>query len=113
MLSDKNILITGGTGSFGNKATAVILQKYEDTNILIEGHTDSRGKAAFNRDLSLRRAGAVRDYLVGAGIEADRLETQGFGCQVSGVKDLNPSTRTGKIEHRIHPHQMVQELNVA
>ena len=35
MLSDKNILITGGTGSFGKKATAVILQKYKPNKIII------------------------------------------------------------------------------
>jgi UDP-N-acetylglucosamine 4,6-dehydratase len=35
MLSDKNILITGGTGSFGKKATAVILQKYKPNKIIV------------------------------------------------------------------------------
>ncbi|MCP5042010.1 MAG: OmpA family protein, partial [bacterium] len=42
-------------------------------------HTDSTGTADFNQTLSERRANAVRDYLQGVGIEADRLETRGFG----------------------------------
>jgi UDP-N-acetylglucosamine 4,6-dehydratase len=35
MLKDKTVLITGGTGSFGKKATAVILQKYKPKKIII------------------------------------------------------------------------------
>ena len=42
---------------------AGILNKYEDTNILIEGHTDSTGEAGVNKAIGLRRAEAVRDYL--------------------------------------------------
>lgn len=45
----------------------------------IEGHTDASGGAAHNRALSLRRADAVKTHLAAAGIDADRLATQGFG----------------------------------
>lgn len=45
----------------------------------IEGHTDNRGAAWLNRDLSKRRAKTVLDWLVENGIAADRLESQGFG----------------------------------
>ncbi len=45
----------------------------------IEGHTDNRGRARKNIVLSKNRAQAVYDYLVGKGIEASRLQTQGFG----------------------------------
>ncbi|HEY6893236.1 MAG TPA: OmpA family protein [Rhodanobacteraceae bacterium] len=41
----------------------------------IEGHTCNLGTAAYNRTLGLRRARAVKDYLVSAGIEANRLRT--------------------------------------
>lgn len=47
--------------------------------IRIEGHTDSRGSAAFNQDLSQRRAQAVVDYLISKGIDASRLSAVGFG----------------------------------
>ncbi|WP_319530096.1 OmpA family protein [uncultured Cohaesibacter sp.] len=50
-----------------------------DNRIQIEGHTDSDGDDATNQALSERRAGAVVDYLVTAGIAADRLEATGFG----------------------------------
>ena len=45
----------------------------------IEGHTDSRGPAAFNLRLSQARADAVRQYLIEKGISPDRLQAQGFG----------------------------------
>jgi outer membrane protein OmpA-like peptidoglycan-associated protein len=48
--------------------------------LLIEGHTDNKGTAAYNRELSKRRADAVKDYLVREmGVPADRLETVGKG----------------------------------
>ena len=45
----------------------------------IGGHTDDRGLAAQNLDLSQRRADAVKDYLVKQGVESGRLETHGYG----------------------------------
>ncbi len=51
----------------------------EIAKLRIEGHTDARGDAKKNVDLSQRRAGTVRQFLVDAGISADRLEAEGFG----------------------------------
>ena len=51
----------------------------ELTLIRIEGHTDNRGAADFNKDLSQRRAEAVSAYLVSKGVEAGRLEAVGYG----------------------------------
>ncbi len=47
--------------------------------MIIEGHTDSRGGADFNQDLSVRRAGAVRDHLMSRGLTSDRITVNGFG----------------------------------
>ncbi len=47
--------------------------------VRIEGHTDSRGEAEYNQKLSDARASAVRDYLIKAGVVADRLVSAGFG----------------------------------
>ena len=51
----------------------------EVTKLRIEGHTDDKGSESFNRDLSQARAEAVRDFLVGRGIDAGRLEAKGYG----------------------------------
>jgi OmpA-OmpF porin, OOP family len=47
--------------------------------ILVVGHTDRIGSDAFNQGLSERRAAAVKTYLVGKGIEANRVYTEGKG----------------------------------
>jgi outer membrane protein OmpA-like peptidoglycan-associated protein len=48
--------------------------------VRIEGHTDSQGKSDYNLDLSRRRAGAVKSYLVSKGLDEARLLTLGFGA---------------------------------
>ena len=46
----------------------------------VQGHTDSRGAADYNLDLSVRRAAAVRRFLINeGGIDGNRLESQGYG----------------------------------
>lgn len=64
----------------------VILEKYPDTNIEVQGHTDSKGTVNYNQQLSERRALAVASYLSGYGIHpsrvviaTSRLTTIGFG----------------------------------
>ena len=61
------------------KKLALSLQNNPQTNILVVGHTDSTGTAAHNMDLSIRRAGSVKSYLITAGVNGSRLNTQGKG----------------------------------
>ena len=56
-----------------------VLKKYPNSRFRIEGHTDSIGKRAKNMILSQNRADAVKVYLIQGGIDAGRLESQGFG----------------------------------
>lgn len=60
-------------------SAVVVLKKYLTLEILIKGHTSSEGEAEYNQKLSERRAEAVMNYLIQHGIEAKRLQTQGFG----------------------------------
>lgn len=50
-----------------------------NVEVRIDGHTDSEGSEDFNRDLSLRRAEAVLDYMVAAGLPEANLTARGFG----------------------------------
>ena len=50
-----------------------------DDPIRISGHTDSGGKGDNNLNLSIKRAEAVKAYLVKHGVAADRVETVGYG----------------------------------
>jgi len=66
-------------------------------NIEIAGHTDADGEAAFNQDLSERRAQAVTEYLVKAGLAANRFTPIGYGStQPLGSND----TDEGKAQNR-------------
>jgi outer membrane protein OmpA-like peptidoglycan-associated protein len=56
-----------------------ILNKYPDTNILIEGDTDNQGTTDYNQKLSERRAQAVADYQTSLGIPDARISTVGLG----------------------------------
>jgi len=56
-----------------------ILNKYPNTNIEIQGHTDSRGTDEYNMGLSQRRADAVASYLTANGIASSRVTTKAFG----------------------------------
>jgi len=47
--------------------------------VKVTGYTDSVGSAAYNKKLSLRRAEAVRDYLVSIGVDPAKLEVDGAG----------------------------------
>jgi outer membrane protein OmpA-like peptidoglycan-associated protein len=58
---------------------ALIRDHPELRSIRVEGHTDNRGSAAYNRDLSRRRAASVVRALVQRGIAADRLVAEGYG----------------------------------
>jgi OOP family OmpA-OmpF porin len=56
-----------------------ILENDPAMNVTLQGHTDNTGTPEYNMDLSLRRADAVKAYLVKNGIAASRLSTKGFG----------------------------------
>jgi outer membrane protein OmpA-like peptidoglycan-associated protein len=68
-----------------------------DSKIVVEGYTDSQGGAAFNQDLSQKRADSVRTYLVSRGIASDRITSQGFGA-ASSIADNG--TAEGRANNR-------------
>jgi outer membrane protein OmpA-like peptidoglycan-associated protein len=58
---------------------AQTLKKYDDTNVLVEGHTDNTGDDNYNMKLSDKRAEAVENYLVSQGVAKTRVTTKGYG----------------------------------
>jgi len=74
-----------------------VLQKYEDTNLLVVGHTDSTGSEQYNQQLSERRANSVSMYLSSIGVNGARINAMGKG-EEDPVADN--STKMGRQENR-------------
>jgi len=72
---------------------AGILLTSKGYSISIYGHTDDVGSEAYNQELSERRAQAVRDYLVQAGIGPEIMATRGFGKSKPLVAGKTPEAR--------------------
>ncbi len=58
---------------------ATLAQAKQLTLIEIGSHTDERGSSEYNLEISQQRADAIRDYLVGKGIDGQRLRAKGYG----------------------------------
>lgn len=56
-----------------------VFNKYPDTNIEIQGHTDDKGSNEYNQGLSVQRAQSVNTYLMNKGVSRSRLTVKGFG----------------------------------
>lgn len=76
---------------------ADVFKRYNDTTIVIEGHTDSVGSAEYNRGLSRRRAYSVENYLTDLGVRGSRMEIVGRG--ESDPRSSN-STAAGRQRNR-------------
>lgn len=70
-----------------------IIRHPELVSIEIEGHTDDRGGAEHNLDLSQRRAEAVRRWLIEHGVAADRLTARGYGSTRPAVPNITSANR--------------------
>ncbi|MFZ0501270.1 MAG: OmpA family protein, partial [Steroidobacteraceae bacterium] len=55
------------------------LKQHPLLKVELQGYTDSKGSVAYNMRLSRKRAEAVRDYLVGDGVDASQLTARGYG----------------------------------
>lgn len=88
---DKYELRDQARTNLGNLVT--ILKKYPDTNIEIHGHTDSKGSASYNQNLSEQRANAVSNYLVNKDISSSRLTSIGYGEEKPKFSNLTEEDR--------------------
>jgi OOP family OmpA-OmpF porin len=89
--------IEGGFDEVMEEVRKYMVANPDVTLLRIEGHTDSDGDREHNMDLSRRRAEAVRNYLIGRGIDATRLESKGFGPDAPLESN---KTRAGKAKNR-------------
>ncbi|MFH1810099.1 MAG: OmpA family protein [Pseudomonadota bacterium] len=89
-----------------DQVAAVLGSHPEIPKVRVEGHTDNKGKADFNKKLSQQRAEAVRTYLVGRGIDEARLDAVGFGME----KPIDTNdTNAGRAKNRRVEFNIVME----
>ena len=73
---------------------AKYLQSKPDAKLILEGHADPRGSAAFNQLLSERRVEGTRSFLVANGVPAGNIETRAYGAQ----HNLTPAEVRSSVE---------------
>jgi OmpA-OmpF porin, OOP family len=80
-----------------------MLQRNNNMTIRLEGHTDFRGNARENMKLSERRVEAVKNYLVGKGINKNRIQTKAFGGKnpLTKEEDMESRSKNRRVEVRI------------
>ena len=80
------------------RRVATFMNQYENTQVVVVGHTDSRGSASYNQELSQRRAAAVAAVLVREhGISASRVASRGAG-ESSPI--ASNDTKEGRAQNR-------------
>lgn len=88
------------------QAVALNLQKYTDNRVEVVGHTDNTGSAAYNMDLSQRRASAVASSLIGYGVPSVRVRAYGRGEDQPIASNLTEEGRAlnRRVEILIYPN---------
>ncbi len=92
---DKSVLKPAGRASLDDLVAKI--QGVNVETIISTGHTDSIGTDAYNQRLSLRRANAVKAYLVSKGVPADRIVVEGKGEKQPVASN---ATREGRAKNR-------------
>jgi outer membrane protein OmpA-like peptidoglycan-associated protein len=107
---DKATLKTSSKTNLENLAT--ILNKYEDTNILLEGHTDATGSEEYNLNLSRARAQSTANYLAGLQVNETRFTIMGYGeDQPIATNDTKEGrTRNRRVEVAIYANDKLKKV---
>lgn len=90
------------------KAAATL--KASETNIIIQGHTDSTGSDAINQPLSERRAYHVRDFLASNGVPVARMSAVGYGSSRPAVANDTDANRAlnRRVQLEISPNEKIK-----
>ncbi len=74
-------------------SVALVLEEFDQTVLVVDGHTDSTGSRQYNMGLSERRAETVGRYLIGQGVEPVRVATYGYGPDYPVASNENEAGR--------------------
>ena len=88
-------------------SVAKVLNKYDNSTVLVSGHTDNTGSSEYNLNLSRERAVSVASYLQGKGVQASRFEVMGLGYSNPIASNATASGRAQnrRVEIKIIPNK--------
>jgi outer membrane protein OmpA-like peptidoglycan-associated protein len=91
---------------------AATLKKYDDTDILVEGHTDNTGDDSYNQTLSEKRAAEVKSFLAEQQVAASRITTKGYGeKQPLGSNETEAGKKSNRrVEVAIYANDEMKKL---
>ena len=92
---------------------ADVLKKYDQTNLVVEGHTDSTGGREINEKLSLARAEVVVEYLAGRGVAKHRLTPRGqaYDEPLASNATADGRQRNRRVEVEIAPNEELKRVD--
>ena len=97
LLFDVNSFSLGSNSKQNLRELSATLNKYEDTDIVIQGHTDATGKEDYNMTLSENRAKSVRNFLVSNSVASNRFTIEGYG---ESMPVADNETNSGRRQNR-------------
>lgn len=114
---DSGILFTTNSSTLEGEAKtnieklSKILNKYEDTNILVTGHTDNTGREKYNQTLSEKRAQSVANFAQQYGVNVGRFEIVGLGWNEPVATNETPEGRrqNRRVEIAIYANEDLKE----
>lgn len=88
-------------------SVAKVLNKYNNSTVMVSGHTDSTGSAEYNLNLSRERANSVASYLQGQGVKSSRFEVLGLGSSnpIASNDTANGRAQNRRVEIKIIPNK--------
>lgn len=94
---------------------ANVLAEYKDTDIIVEGHTDNKGKKATNKKLSLARANSVIAFLHGKGVSKDRMSGKGYADDMPAATNASEAGRAQnrRVQIQISANDKLQQQAAA
>ncbi len=106
---DKSDLSDNAKSSLNDLVT--ILNKYPDTDIEVQGHTDNSGTDSYNQNLSEKRASSVAAYLRARNIASSRITTKGFGETAPKYSNDNEDGRSNnrRVEFLITANEKMKQ----
>jgi outer membrane protein OmpA-like peptidoglycan-associated protein len=107
---DRAVLKAQYTGELSE--LSMILNKYEDTNILLEGHTDSTGSEEYNLELSKKRAQSVANYLATQNVNPTRFTIMGYGESqpIASNETVEGRAQNRRVEVAIYANEKLKKV---